>query len=46
VQVTLENPQVAVAYLDELSYKLSDTYFAKPRVEKDDLAKLARLLMN
>lgn len=45
-QITLENPQVAVAFIDELSYKLSDTYFAKVRVEKDDLAKLAKLLLN
>jgi len=45
-QVTVDNALVPVAFLDELSYKLSDTYFAKDRVSPSDLAELANLLMN
>ena len=46
VQVTTDDPVVEISYVDELSFKLSDTYFAKDRVEDQDLVTLARLLVN
>lgn len=43
VQVTAQKPVVPVLYLNELSYGLSDSYFAKDRIDPPVIEKLLKL---
>lgn len=43
VQVTMQKPVVPILYLHELSYGLSDSYFAKDRISASVIEQLVRL---
>lgn len=43
-QVTARNPVVPPVYLSEISYRLSDTYFAKDRIDAPTASKIALML--
>lgn len=44
VQFTTQNPVVPVIYLSEISYNLSDSYFAKDRIDEPLVTELVNLL--